>query len=1224
MKEAPLITKAKSLIQSAKGENYSLSERKDQAIVLAGIMIEEAQRIQTTNEKKQQAQLAGMMNDPTGKVFATTLTDQCFRSHRNERIANQLSYVISDFNVPSYLPSIKRLGLYTFAKFGSFLSFISVPLTIQMIRQETSNVILPGEKKALIRHMSKRRQEGVRINLNHLGEAILGENEALNRLDIYLKDLEQPSVEYISVKISTIFSQINLLDWDETLSTLSERLRLLYRSAMKHRYVRPDGRSTPKFVNLDMEEYRDLRLTVALFQKVLDEPEFYQHEAGIVLQSYLPDSFEIQQKLTEWAMERIMKGGAPIKIRVVKGANLAMEQFEAALRLWPQAPYSSKSEVDANYKRMVIYGCSKEHAAAAHIGIASHNLFDIAFALLLRAENGVENEVCFEMLEGMADHMRRVVQQLSGDMLLYCPAATKEEFQNAVAYLVRRLDENTAPDNFLRQAFDLHPSTPEWSHQADLFATACFFADNVSSSPRRTQDRFNEKQKPVQSNCLFHRFLNEPDTDWTLPQNISWIKNILNQWKSKTIAPIPLVIDGEVISFKETFGIGEDPSFPGKPLYHYSLASEEQANSAISAAKSAEREWSQTSALERSKLLSAIANEMRLQRGNLIGAMVADTGKTVTEADVEVSEAIDFADYYALNIEEWNRLPDVEWRPKGSVLVTPPWNFPCSISAGGILAALATGNCVIFKPPSEAILVAWCLAEIFWKAGVSRRVLQFITCEDNPVGSFLIKDPRISLVVLTGATETAKLFLKMHPGLDLIAETGGKNTMVITGLSDRDLAIKDLTQSAFGHAGQKCSACSLAILEAEVYDDVHFLNQLKDATASLHSGSPWDLKTKLNPIIGSPNPTLLRGLTQLDEGEEWLLQPKQDSENPNLWTPGIKLGVQPQSFSFQNEFFGPVLGLVRASNVEHAFEMMNQTPYGLTAGIHSLDKREQEAWLEKIEAGNCYINRTITGAIVERQPFGGCKNSSFGKGFKAGGPNYLVQFMHAKQIDFPGDIAPLNNEVELLSKELYRHALFGMDMDLWKSSIESYAFYYTSYFSHSHDSSLVLGQDNLQEYLPHKGLVLRAQSQDLPVELIRVIAAALTCKTHLEVSLESEEIFALFNKLMLPDSIHLIIESEEMFINRLLEGQFKRVRLLAEPQEMLKNALPVSACHLNLAPVMANGRLELLHFLQERTISRDYHRYGNLGMREGEKREPLIQPLKEESSSACKQCDCHG
>ena len=1099
MKESVLIQKAKELIGAVKGKSLSVEERKDQAIALTALMLEEGERTQTRKERKHQEQLAGLMRDPIGKVFTMMLTDQCFRSNRPQRIADQLAYVIRHVGIPDYLPLGKRLALRLLASLGQAYARLTVRLTLHMLRKETRSVILPGEKEALSRHLQKRRQEGVRINLNHLGEAILGEEEAKRRLNIYLEDLSNPEVEYISIKISTIFSQIQLLAWQETLDQLVERLRQLYRAALKHSYQRPDGTLVSKFVNLDMEEYRDLQLTVALFQQVLDEPEFHSLEAGLVLQSYLPDAFLLQQELTIWALQRHLQGGAPIKIRIVKGANLAMEKVESALRLWPQAPYLCKEEVDANFKRMVMYGCQQAHARAVHLGIGSHNLFDIAYALLLRAENGVESEISFEMLEGMADHLRRVVQQVAGDMLLYCPAAKKNEFQNAVAYLVRRLDENTAPENFLRHAFDLKPGTAEWNQQALLFSHACLAADKIPFFPRRTQNREIEEPAPLSSDP----FQNEPDTDWSLPQNRRWAKMLLKEWKAKPRLHIPLVIGGEEIYSPESCDIGEDPSQPGIAIYHYTKANQAEVERAIAAAKAQEASWGSSSLEMRSHLLAHIAQELRRGRKELIGAMVADTGKTVTEADIEVSEAIDLAEFYRSNLKKWHELPDIEWTPKGTILVAPPWNFPCSIPAGGILAALATGNCVLFKPAPESILVGWVLAQLFWQAGVSRKVLQFIACDDEPVGSQLIKDTRLSAIVLTGATATAKLFLNIRPGLDLMAETGGKNVMVITGMADRDLAIKDLLQSAFGHSGQKCSACSLAILEAEVYDDPHFLQQLRDAASSMAVGSPWDLKTKINPLIREPNPVLYRGLTQLDEGEEWLLQPKQDANNPRLWSPGIKLGVKPSSFTFQTELFGPVLGLVRAQHVNHAFALMNQTVYGLTAGLHSLDERECLVWKEQVEAGNCYINRTMTGAIVQRQPFGGCKESSFGKGHKAGGPNYLTQFMHAIQKALPMQCGMPNAEVNTLSQAVL-HLFSEKDKVLWEASLGSYAFYWKNYFSQAHDPSLVKGEDNFLCYRPHAKVILRGQKGDSWIDLFRVVAAAWTCGTLIEISVDEE------------------------------------------------------------------------------------------------------------------------
>lgn len=1210
------LTKAEELIDSVKGQHLSVEERKDKAIELAGYMITEANLTQTKHEKQQQSQLARMMNDPSGKVFTTCMTDQCFRSDKSSRIANQLAYLIRKLGTPSYLSFDRKLGLTAFKYLGPIMPGVLVPLTKMMLREETSTVILPGESKALAEHMSRRRKEKVRINLNHLGEAILGEDEAKKRLQIYIEDLEKPDIEYISVKISTICSQLNLLAWEDTLQMLSDRLKLLYRTAATNFFTRADGTKVPKFVNLDMEEYRDLTLTVELFQSVLNDPEFFQHSAGIVLQSYLPDSFLMQQKLTKWAKERVASGGAPIKIRIVKGANLAMEAVEASLRGWEQAPYPCKSDVDANFKRMLTYGMQPENAAVATLGIGSHNLFDIAYALLLRKEMGVENFVCFEMLEGMADHIRRVVQQLSGDMLLYCPAATKEEFQNAVAYLVRRLDENTAPENFLRHAFGLLPGNKVWEDQSKLFSTACTNAQIVPFEARRQQDRRIPPILPDPNSS----FENEADTDWSLPANQQWAKKILTDWKTKEHDLIPLEIGGVTIPAKtRDTAKGEDPSNPGKDLYRYALATEADIEKALETAAEAQKVWAETPIKERSNLLALVAQEMREHRANLIGVMIADAGKTIPEADVEISEAIDFAEYYRRNIEELHFLDDVEWKAKGTVLVTPPWNFPCSIPAGGILSALAAGNSVIFKPAPEVVLSAWVLVNLFWNAGISRQLLQFAPCAENPVGTKLIKDPRVNAIILTGGTETAKLFLKFRPGLDLLAETGGKNALIISGLSDRDLAIKDLIHSAFGHSGQKCSACSLGILEAEVYDDPHFLAQLKDAAKSLKVGSQWDPATKINPLIQAPGTTLLRGLTQLDEGESWLLEPKQDPTNPNLWSPGIKIGVKPGSYSHLTEFFGPVLSLIRANDLNHAIEIANSTPYGLTSGIHSLDDREITRWSQLIVAGNCYINRGITGAIVQRQPFGGTKQSCFGKGMKAGGPNYLTQLMHAKQNGQPKELESPNAAVGLLDQELDLKFIPPEEKDLWKSSIGSYAFYWNHYFSKQHDPSQVLGEDNLLRYVPHAKLVLRVQEGDADIDIRRLIAAAATCGASLVVSgIESAlQPFSQSPWASKIPGLKFVAETDEELIEGINRGDHSRIRFLSAPSTEIEASLAENGCSVLRDPVLANGRLELLNVLREISTSYDYHRYGNLGERELDQKWPANKSTPQSCGEKC-------
>ena len=340
------------------------------------------------------------------------------------------------------------------------------------MHQETANVILPAERDMLTRHLEQRRLEGVRMNVNFLGEALLGEQEARRRLKAYLKALQYPEIEVISVKISTIFSQISSLTRRHTISIRCDRLEHLYRDAAKMKFTRADDVEIAKLVYLDMEEYRDMSITADVFMQTLDRPGLEHVTAGIALQAYIPDSFRTQRRINEWAQRRIAAGGAPVTIRIVKGANMEMERVEASLSGWPQATYKSKLETDANYKRMMREALRPDNLEAVRLAVASHNLFDVAYGLVLTMEVEAPERVQFEMLEGMANHQRRALFEWNQNLLLYAPASTRENFVNAIGYLIRRLDENTRPENFLRHAFRLRVDSPGTRFFAVVFRNA--------------------------------------------------------------------------------------------------------------------------------------------------------------------------------------------------------------------------------------------------------------------------------------------------------------------------------------------------------------------------------------------------------------------------------------------------------------------------------------------------------------------------------------------------------------------------------------------------------------------------------------------------------------------------------------------------------------------------------------------------------------------------------
>src|SRR6266851_5411216 len=1138
-------------------------ERAKRAIELAEALLREARAGQTSEERGRAERLARMMEDPRGKELTIALVDQAFRSRRPERIADQLSYLLHRYGTPHFMEWWERVALILGGVMGHYLPSVIVPPIVARLRHETESLILPGEEEELQRYLAERRRAGVRLNLNLLGEAILGEGEAARRLEAYLALLAREDVEYISVKVSSVFSQINLVAFRHTVERVKERLRILYRQALRHQYRHADGHLTPKFINLDMEEHRDLDVTATAFREVLDEHEFLPLWAGIVLQAYVPESHRVQRALVAWAIERQRRGGAPIKIRVVKGANLAMERIEAAVHGWPQAPYTTKAEVDANFKRMVEYGCRLEHARAVHLGIATHNLFDVAHGLLLREAEGLEPFVEFEMLEGMANHQARALQARAGGLLFYAPVVRAEDFHSAIAYLVRRLDENTAEDNFLRHVFGLEPGSADWARERDRFLSAFDLVDQLSDAPRQRQNRAAEESPRSESFSPATPFSNEPDTDWSVAANRDWMEGVVTRWRGRAPETVLLQIGGELLAGAADVQ-ARDRSRPGRVAYRHGLAGRAEVSRALDVARVAQPAWAARLPAARRALLDRAAAVLARRRGDLIGAMIVDGAKTVAEADPEVSEAIDFARYYPRSLEEAAGAEgSCQMDALGVVVVAPPWNFPLSIPASGVLAALAAGNSVLLKPALEAVLVGWHLAQALWDGGIPKEALQFVPCPDDDVGRALITDPRVDAVI-------------------------------VTALADRDQAIRDLVRSAFGHQGQKCSAASLAICEAEVYDDAVFRRQLRDAAASLDIGSAWTTSSRLTPLTQAPGAALLRALTTLDEGEEWLLEPRLISARSHLWSPGIKLGVRGGSFFHRTECFGPVLGLMRAEHLDEAIALANGTAYGLTSGIQTLDDREIDRWLDRIEAGNLYVNRPITGAMVGRQPFGGWKASSVGPGAKVGGPNYVLQLARWRETTLPTAGASLREELSALLKNWLEETDDEQAKVLLRASAASYAQAWQRHFSLEHDPMRIVGERNVFRYWPCRRVLIRAEAVTPAgrLALQQVILAALTCDVPLTISLSRGDPSS-----WLPDhaAVAAIIENEADAIERLRSSKsIERLRVLDTVSPAVRAAAHEAGVAVIDAPVLATGRLELRWYLREQTIARVMHRYGNV------------------------------
>jgi RHH-type proline utilization regulon transcriptional repressor/proline dehydrogenase/delta 1-pyrroline-5-carboxylate dehydrogenase len=676
-----------------------------------------------------------------------------------------------------------------------------------------------------------------------------------------------------------------------------------------------------------------------------------------------------------------------------------------------------------------------------------------------------------------------------------------------------------------------------------------------------------------------------------LPQNRKWADEIRKKWKKSekdTPYKIPVQIadkQTESEKYLDYFDNGQEEKIT---VCRVGLATLENAKQMLDAADKDASGWRKTTLEQRNKILHQVADNLCNKRGDLIGCMAAITGKTLYEGDVEVSEAVDFCRYYPITMKTFTDLNEVEIQPKGIVMVIPPWNFPLAIPVGGVAAALSGGNSVILKAATSAFPVAWEFAQCFWAAGVPKDALQLICADGREPVKFLTANPLIKHIILTGGTDTAFNLLKENPRCPLSAETGGKNAIILTASGDRDHAIQNVVTSAFSNAGQKCSACSLLLLDKEIFNDEDFKKKLVDAVSSIQTGSQWDGGTTVGAMITNKNDKLEHAVENLESGESWLVKPEYVDSKHFILRPSVKWGVRPNSYSFQTELFAPMLSVVCIDNLEEGIKLVNSGDYGLTSGLQSLDESEIERWKNSIEAGNLYINRGITGAIVNRQPFGGMKLSAFGGGIKAGGANYTACFVNFKQKTLSKIPQPATKHFAPIAEMLKE-----LDNAYFQYVVKNYADAYKAEFQTEYQTQKIVGEKNTFRYLPLKNMVLRVQTADGILDVALAIAAAAVANAGLTISVgKNDEKLPLLKK-ALEKSYKIEVESEERFLLDMYK--YERIRTLTDNlSDSFYQTAAKNGQYIATQVPLSEGRIELLHYLKEQSISYEYHRYGSM------------------------------
>lgn len=915
-------------------------------------------------------------------------------------IANHFQQYMSTEAVE--LPSALK-GILNFSDPDSFPAQTAAATITKAVETLAYKYIAGENINEVIKTIDRLRKEGMTFSIDLLGEAVITETEAEEYLQRYLNLIEQlaqkaeswkrkegidladakelPQVQ-VSVKLTAFYSQFDPLNPEGSKAKVCDRIRILLRKAAE----------LGAAIHFDMEQYRYKDLTLQILKDLLMEEEFRNRsDLGITLQAYLRDSYADLEGIIEWVKER----GTPLTVRLVKGAYWDQETITSLQNHWSQPVYNQKSATDLNYERMTQLLLENHEYLYAAIG--SHNVRSQALACAIAETLNIPpRRVEMQVLYGMGDKLAQALVKRGHRVRVYAPYG---KLLPGMAYLIRRLLENTANSSFIRQNQEEKPIS------------------ELIAPPDVTEIEKTIEQE-IWANGAFSPangigFKNAADTDYADTAKRLKAERALAEVKQQLGKTYQPLINGKYVE-AERYLDSINPARSNELVGKVGQISVAQAEQAMEAAKAAFKSWKNTPAAKRAAILFRAADLMEQRRHELNAWICLEVGKVIPQADGEVSEAIDFCRYYAEEMRDLgsgNSAYNYDiagennryfYQPKGIAVVISPWNFPFAIATGMTVAALVTGNCTLLKPAATSSVIAAKLTEILVEAGIPKGVFQYVPGKGSQIGTYLVEHKDTHVIAFTGSREVGcKIYAeaaKLQPGQKhlkrVIAEMGGKNAIIVDESADLDKAVAGVVQSAFGYTGQKCSACSRVVVAAPVHDA--FLTRLVEATKSLNVGAADDPSIQVGPVI-DPN-ARDRILEYIDRG-------KQESELAlEMSVPEGGYYVPPTIFSdvtsdhtiAQEEIFGPVLAVMKAENFDEALAIANGTDYALTGGLYSRTPSHIERASREFEVGNLYINRNITGAIVARQPFGGFKLS--GVGSKAGGPDYLLQFLDPRVV----------------------------------------------------------------------------------------------------------------------------------------------------------------------------------------------------------------------------------
>lgn len=1137
-----------ALLREAKDRKWDDRTLAQKSADLAEALRDESVRKLNSNERALLSALSRLAADENNRRFLYTLCNSVLKGSSEEQQCSTLKKLLADFGgVPTFFSTMSRLRFKAAARFGGLGEVRNI------FRSTFGEIALPTQMDKVDKRVREFAKDKLTLALAPLSPVVFGTKSAMQYMHHLEAILARQTGVGLSINPQRLCPELSPYAPTTGAKTLAEKLTALIGQSIS------GGLRTPLVVQTGTSDI--LPIVVDAFMQAMNSPAFKAANVILELPAYLNNAPAVLRELTEWAEKRISKGSEPLRVLIVKGSHLDKERVCEFTYGAENAAAPTKAVTDTRFKHLVHTAISADPKAICPV-IGTHNPFDICYALLDWGRSGRVGLPHFVFRAGLGNHMGRILAKEGATVVLTAGLESeKAETGGFEEYLKSLIDELARPDGYLTHGYAPESDSMGWTRMRQQFLASLSGREETQTEQEKSIDGFiHGTLHRISERAYSAAFYAAADEE-----------------RDRKQSPLPLIIGGKEVDTPLTC-IRRSLTAPGIEDYRYTGADFKAVDDVLRLAAKAEAETSVPSEDERRTCILKMARAIDKHRTELGALLVRDAGFNFRDAENEILCAID-ACYYDEICAEHDGLKDgTQPQPLGTIVVAPGRVHPLAEAVSGIAAAYVTGNTIIYKPSADTVLLGKKITEIMEEVGLQYPRLQFIPCPENQIAVKLMTDSRISGVITNGYTWSAQQLAEKAPTAAICNQPAGATTAYLAASGNWQQLIRDITQAVYFRSGQSPTCPHTLLVQAEVYDNQLFINSLKDALSLLQAAPGWREEAMLGPLAGRLNEEEYLHLTQNGPQETWLVKPSTNELGSIIWSPGIKTGVTIDSPLLQYIHKLPILALIRVESPARAMTYQRNISAGQAAIIYSQNDEEIATWKQELaECTNLCINccPTMRPAIA---PFGSWSPNLMGEHPVPGGRNFLISLNKWVENARPQRRGKQRNIAFTPWEVLFPKPNPDETMRL-TTAADSISYWWENEYGIEHVLSPDPATITTLRYLP-RAICLRAEEDTSDIDLSIAIMAAL--KAGCDIRLSTATLRQWMTRSLEGLGIIIIPESRMDFLKRLptMAAEGIPVRDTAATDEDMAVA---AACGLqiNRAPVVGNGRIELLHCLRE-------------------------------------------